>query len=538
MSNAARWSRILACAGVLLAAPLAARASLTLKAAANGSYVSADQNQGSILIADRPAAKGWEQFDRIDNADGTVSFRAVVNGLYVAADLNRGGQLVADRPAASTWEKFKLMPQSNGTVSLQALANGQFVSADLNLGGVLVANRAVADTWEQFTIAASGSTTCATLPDAPAAPAVSGITSSGVTLTWSAPGAGSGCAITGYRVYQGGTSVAAPTATSASVDGLAASTTYSFAVAAVNAFGVGPQSPAVSATTRALPSGAGMEIMTWVPSYSQSTWKAALNANTGGPYSPRNTLTRLAGQFFQVQSSGALVAGVSDADIQWTVDFARANGIKFLVCTHNYVNDWNWGVAASAFGPNRTTLVNNLVALVTRWNADGVDIDFEGNLAGDPNRTEYGAFIRELGTRLHAIGKELTVDVFPNEWNQPSMNWIGDWTGYVDGVNSMGYDALFGGGSGWQGYRWQQDQGLAAGYRCNQFDMGMPAWLGSWGSGGMGTSALAHVNELLSGSYNRQPTSVAIWDAQLNGSGWLSADLWSGLHALRMKACP
>jgi hypothetical protein len=281
-----------------------------------------------------------------------------------------------------------------------------------------------------------------------------------------------------------------------------------------------------------------MEIMTWVPSYSQSTWKAALNASTGGPYNPRDTLTRLAGQFFQVQSNGSLAAGVSDADIQWTADFARSNGIKFLACTHNYVNDWNWGVAASAFGPNRTALVDNLVALVNRWSADGVDIDFEGNLASDPNRAEFATFIRELGSRLHAMGKELTVDIFPNQWNQPSMNWIVDWVGYVDGINSMGYDALFGGGSDWQAYRWQQDQGLAAGYRCNQFDMGMPGWTGSWGSGGLGTSPLAHVNELLSGSYNRLPTSVAIWDAQFNGAGWLSADVWSGLHALRAKTCP
>jgi glycosyl hydrolase family 18 (putative chitinase) len=222
------------------------------------------------------------------------------------------------------------------------------------------------------------------------------------------------------------------------------------------------------------------------------------------------------------------------------VDYAHANGIKFLICAHNYVNGWNWQIAASAFGNNRTALVNHLAGLVTQWNADGVDIDFEGNEAGDPNRAEFGTFIRELGTRLHSMNKELTVDIFPYIWNQPSMNWIGDWVGSVDGINSMGYDGLSGGGCGevWQPYRWQQDSVLAAGYKCHQFDMGMPGWTGTWGCGGLGTGTLAHVNELRSGNYNRQPTSIAIWDAQFNGAGWLSSQVWDGLHAIRQSTCP
>lgn len=182
----------------------------------------------------------------------------------------------------------------------------------------------------------------------------------------------------------------------------------------------------------------------------------------------------------------------------------------------------------------RSTLIDNLINLVNRWNAAGVDIDFEGNESGDPYRSEFGVFIRELGTRLHAMGKELTVDVFPNIWNQPNSNWWSDWVGYADGINSMGYDALYGGGSGWPSYRWQQDTALNAGYKNYQFSMGMPGWTGNWGSGGLGTSVLAHLNELLSGNYNRLPTSVCIWDAQFNGDGWLSAQVWEKLHAIRM----
>ena len=97
-----------------------------------------------------------------------------------------------------------------------------------------------------------------------------------------------------------------------------------------------------------------------------------------------------------------------------------------------------------------------------------------------------------------------------------------------------GYDALFGGGDDWASYQWQQDTVLAAGYEPREFDMGMPGWTGDWGSGGLGTSVLAHLNELLSGDYNTQPTSVCIWDAQFNGNGWLSAEVWEALHRIRI----
>jgi hypothetical protein len=322
--------------------------------------------------------------------------------------------------------------------------------------------------------------------------------------------------------------------------GTARATAYGYSLWELQVYGPGSATPTPTATTRptATPTTAAghtMEIMTWVPSYNQSVWMAALQANTGGPYNPRNTITRLAGQMFQVQANGTIVQGVPDSDVQWVVNYSNANGIKFLVCVHDYTSNWDWATAASAFGPNQATLVNSIANMVTRWGAAGADIDFEGNLAGDPNRAEYGAFIRALGTRLHGMGKELTVDIFPYIWNQPNMNWLPDWVGSVDGVTSMGYDALYGGGTSWQAYRWQQDTVLAAGYHTYQFQMGMPAWVGDWGSGGLGTSALAHTNELSSGNYNRLPTSVGIWDAQFNGPGWLSPDVWAGLHALRTK---
>ncbi len=103
--------------------------------------------------------------------------------------------------------------------------------------------------WEfqVFGIPAPG--TCTTLPGVPSGLAASGVTSSSVTLSWTAPSPGTSCTITGYRVFQNGTQVATPASTTVSIDGLAASTAYSFTVAAVNSAGPSAQSAPLQVTT-------------------------------------------------------------------------------------------------------------------------------------------------------------------------------------------------------------------------------------------------------------------------------------------------
>jgi chitodextrinase len=88
---------------------------------------------------------------------------------------------------------------------------------------------------------------------APGAP--SGLTASAgaaqVTLSWQAPSADGGAAITSYNVYQGGRKAATVGGTGATVKGLSNGTTYSFTVTAVNKAGEGPASGTVSATPAA-----------------------------------------------------------------------------------------------------------------------------------------------------------------------------------------------------------------------------------------------------------------------------------------------
>ena len=95
-----------------------------------------------------------------------------------------------------------------------------------------------------------------TKPSTPANLHSTGSTSSSVSLAWNASTDNVG--VTGYDVLQGGTVATTVTGTSATVDGLAASTTYSFAVRARDAAGnVSANSATVSVTTAARGGGGG-----------------------------------------------------------------------------------------------------------------------------------------------------------------------------------------------------------------------------------------------------------------------------------------
>jgi len=89
-----------------------------------------------------------------------------------------------------------------------------------------------------------------TPPLAPTGTTASAVSSTQINLSWTASTDNVGVA--GYRVYRNGTQIATTTTKSYSNTGLAASTTYSYTVAAYDAAGnVSAKSPQVSVTTRA-----------------------------------------------------------------------------------------------------------------------------------------------------------------------------------------------------------------------------------------------------------------------------------------------
>ncbi len=95
----------------------------------------------------------------------------------------------------------------------------------------------------------SGAGSCVTVPGVPGELAATSITASGTQLSWKTAGAPSNCAVSGYTVYENNSPIATASGASYSVTGLSASTTYSFTVAATDAYGASTQSAPFNVTT-------------------------------------------------------------------------------------------------------------------------------------------------------------------------------------------------------------------------------------------------------------------------------------------------
>ena len=129
---------------------LTGAAPVSLRAHANGLYVTAPSAGRSPLIANRTAISTWEQFDQIDLGGGYIALRAHANGKYVSAANAGSLPLIANRTAISTWEKFRLVVNSDGSMSLLAKANGRYVTADNAGSSPLIANGTAIGAWQKF----------------------------------------------------------------------------------------------------------------------------------------------------------------------------------------------------------------------------------------------------------------------------------------------------------------------------------------------------------------------------------------------------
>jgi chitinase/chitodextrinase len=223
-------------------------------------------------------------------------------------------------------------------------------------------------------------------PTAPAAPtglSAGTVTSASVSLSWTAPGGD----VTGYHVYQDGTSVATVTGTSTTVTGLAASTAYSFTVSAYNAAGESPRSAAVSVTTTSgggtppsgeLPThvltgywqdfynGAKALRLSDVPESYDLIAVAFANADASKP----GAVT------FSVDSglSGQL-GGYTDDDFKADVATVHARGQKVILS----VGGQN-GTISVADPTAASNFAGSITALMQQYGFDGVDIDLENGV--------------------------------------------------------------------------------------------------------------------------------------------------------------
>ncbi|MET7804415.1 PKD domain-containing protein [Micromonospora chersina] len=129
-----------------------ADADRSLKAGANGKYVTAENAGANPLIANRTTVGPWERFDLVDLGNGQLGVFAHANNRFVCADNGGVNPLIANRLSAGAWEKFTLVRNTDGTVSLKATVNSRYVTADSGGAKPLIANRTAIGPWEKFTL--------------------------------------------------------------------------------------------------------------------------------------------------------------------------------------------------------------------------------------------------------------------------------------------------------------------------------------------------------------------------------------------------
>lgn len=217
--------------------------------------------------------------------DGNLTTRwgsAFTNTEWIYVDLGASynvSRVVLNWEAAyATAYQIQVSNDASNWTSIYSTTTGNGASDDLNISGagryvrVYATNRAsINGSFYGFSLyefqvygvqsnnsSSSGSSSstggaCNTLPNVPSGVAATGVTSTGFILSWATVNGTANCPITGYRVYRNGTQVATATATNTTINGLTASTNYSFTVAATNAFGVSAQSSPLSVSTTANP---------------------------------------------------------------------------------------------------------------------------------------------------------------------------------------------------------------------------------------------------------------------------------------------
>ncbi|WP_432057235.1 chitinase [Streptomyces sp. bgisy022] len=231
-----------------------------------------------------------------------------------------------------------------------------------------------------------------TVPGTPGGLAVSGATASSVSLAWNTV---SGA--TGYTLYRDGTKVTAVSGTSATVTGLAPSTSYSFQVTASNAAGESPKSAAVTARTKDQDGGGGGDLPRHaVTGYWQNFDNGAAVQRISDVQDQYDIIavafadaTGTPGAVdFTLDSAG--LNGYTEAQFKADVRAKQAAGKKVIISVGGEKGTVSVNDSTSA-----TNFANSVYAVMQEYGFDGVDIDLENGL----NATYMTQALRALSAK-------------------------------------------------------------------------------------------------------------------------------------------
>ncbi|MFF7135084.1 chitinase [Streptomyces sp. NPDC008196] len=354
--------------------------------AGSGTTVSSPVHGGSAALKATPAGQ--------DNAKCVQTVAVKPNSAYTLSAWVQGGYAYLGAtgtgttdvstwtPDSSTWKQLSTtFTTGASTTSVTVYTHGWYGQAAYLADDVSVYGPD----------GGGGGDPAPTVPSTPGGLSVSGTSSSSVSLAWNAV---SGA--TGYNVYRDGTKVTAVTGTSATVTGLAASTSYGFQVTATNSAGESGRSTTVTGRTSATGGGGGALPKHAVTGY----WQNFNNGATVQKLSAVQSQYDIIAVAFAdaTTTPGAVTFNLDSAGLGgYTVDQFKADirakqaaGKKVVVS----VGGQNGTVSVSD-SSSAANFANSVYALMQTYGFDGVDIDLENGL----NATYMSQALRSLSAK-------------------------------------------------------------------------------------------------------------------------------------------
>ncbi|QUC56384.1 glycoside hydrolase family 18 protein [Streptomyces sp. A2-16] len=354
--------------------------------AGSGTTVSSPVHGGSAALKATPAGQ--------DNAKCVQTVAVKPNSAYTLSAWVQGGYAYLGAtgtgttdvstwtPDSSTWKQLSTtFTTGASTTSVTVYTHGWYGQAAYLADDVSVYGPD----------GGGGGDPAPTVPSTPGGLSVSGTSSSSVSLAWNAV---SGA--TGYNVYRDGTKVTAVTGTSATVTGLAASTSYGFQVTATNSAGESGRSTTVTGRTSATGGGGGALPKHAVTGY----WQNFNNGATVQKLSAVQSQYDIIAVAFAdaTTTPGAVTFNLDSAGLGgYTVDQFKADirakqaaGKKVVVS----VGGQNGTVSVSN-SSSAANFANSVYALMQTYGFDGVDIDLENGL----NATYMSQALRSLSAK-------------------------------------------------------------------------------------------------------------------------------------------
>ncbi|OPG08821.1 chitinase [Streptomyces sp. GKU 895] len=364
--------------------------------ASSGATVSSPVHSGAAALKATPAGQ--------DNAKCTQSVAVKPNSTYTLSAWVQGGYSYLGVTGTGTTDVSTWTPDSTSWKQLSTTftTGSSTTSVTVYTHGWYGQAAYYADDLSVYGPDGGGGTDpTPTVPAAPAGLAVSGTSSSSVSLTWNTV---SGA--TGYNVYRNGTKVTAVTGTSATVTGLAASTSYSFQVTATNSAGESPKSATVTGTTTATPTGPAL------PKHAVTGyWQNFNNGATVQRISAVQSQYDIIAVAFAdaTTTPGAVTFNLDSAGLggytvdQFKADIAakKAAGKKVIIS----VGGQN-GTVSINDPTSATNFANSVYSLMQTYGFDGVDIDLENGI----NATYMTQALRSLSSKA---GSSLIITMAP-----------------------------------------------------------------------------------------------------------------------------